>query len=175
MPEQFDIVHPWSVTRAADDVEVLYAVEGSPALVRRGVVSAWDPADVHHRVIIYSGQWDFGRHNVDRSVHALMGSSYPFLIPAREINRVLRSRDRFSVEDLAPDSPLAVAAWRSGDGAIRILVGEVDEGFRDSTDGDWPLTAVVPGFSQTLQTTLTYGQSRLFAVSAEGIAAQWRP
>ncbi|WP_375388868.1 hypothetical protein [uncultured Amnibacterium sp.] len=172
IPAEFATVHPSSINHAADHVDVLYSVDGSPALVRSGSVAAWDPADVQHRVIVYSGQWDFGSHNPDQSVRDLMGSAYPFLIPAREINRVLAEHAAVSVADVAADSPVAVAAWRTSAG-VRVLVGEVEEGFRTTTDGTWPVTVRVPHLSATVQTDLTYGQSRLFTVTAEGVAASW--
>lgn len=172
VPVEFAIVHPSSVTRAADGVDVLYLVDGSPALVRRGSVAAWDPADVHHRVITYSGQWDFGRHNPDSSVLDLMGSSYPFLVAAREINRVLAEHGKLSVADLAADSPVAVSAWRTASG-IRVLVGEVEEGFRPTTDGTWPVSVRIPELSSAVDTELSYGQSRLFQVTADGITEDW--
>ncbi len=173
VPSEFEIVHPWSANTAAHNVDVIYSVDNSPALVRRGAIAAWDPADVHHRVIEYSGQWDFGRHNIDRSVHALMGSSYPFVLTVREINRVLSERGSVSVADLASDAPVAVAAWRLADGTVRILVGEVEEGFRPTTDGTWPVSVRVPQLDQTVTSDLSYGQSRLFDVTKAGVIARW--
>ncbi|MCY7411681.1 MAG: hypothetical protein LH471_01365 [Salinibacterium sp.] len=174
VPDEFEAVHPWSVTHAAEDVDVLYSVEGSPALVRRGAVAAWDPADVHHRVLKFSGQWDFGRHNGDRSVCALMGSPYPFLIAAREINRALKESGRFWVTDVAADSPVAISAWRTGDGTVRVLVGEVEEGFRPTTDGGWPVSVHVPGVADAIETTLRYAETRLFEVGEGRVSERWR-
>ncbi len=172
IPQDFAIVHPTSLTRAAEGFDVLYQVDENPALVRKGSVAAWDPADVRHRTIAYTGLWNFGRHNPDSSVVELMGSAYPFAITAREINRVLASHDAVSVRDLPVDSPLAVAAWRSSAGSVKVLVGEVEEGFRPTTGGTWPLSVSLPE-SNTLSAELHYGESRLFEVSESGVAERW--
>ena len=95
------------------------------------------------------------------------------MITAREINRVLREHGSLSVNDLAADSPVAVAAWRTEDEAIQILVGEVDEGFRDTTDGTWPVSVSVPGIAAPLEAHLSYGESRLFKVTASGTTDSW--
>lgn len=172
VPDQFATEHPWTANEAADDVEVLYSVGGSPVLVRRDTVSAWDPADVRHRVIIYSGQWDFGRHNADAPVTELMGSPFPFLIAAREISRVLNTTGALAALGASAESPVAVAAWETAAGT-RVLLGEVEEGFRATTDGDWNVSIQVPGQPEAIDVSLRYGQSELLTITDHTASANW--
>ena len=172
VPETFGVVHRWSETAADADADVLYSVDGAPALVRHGSIAAWDPADVVHRKIVYSGLWDFGRHNGDRPVVELMGSPYPFLITAREISRVLREHGALSVGDVRANSPVTITAWRSG-GHTHVLVAELEEGFRDSTDGSWEVRVEIPQENTEIELSLKYAESRLLQVTSEGQVDLW--
>lgn len=172
IPATFPIVHRWSPTVVDAGVDVLYSVDGSPALVRRGAVAAWDPADVIHRKITYSGLWDFGRHNGDRPVVDLMGSPYPFLLTAREILRVLRTRGALATRDLGAQYPVTVTAWRSA-GEVHVLVADLEEGFRDTTAGGWTVTIDLPIQDQQIDVPLRYAESKLFRTSEKGSNQIW--
>ncbi len=166
VPDVFELVHPRTSNTAADDAAVVYSVGGSPALVRRGPVLAWDASDVHHR-----RPNDLNlNHNgprTDRSMAQLMGSSYPFLLTAREISDRLRDAGRVARRATDSATPLAVGAWTLADGSTRVLVGNLEEGFRETTDGRWEAVVDLPERGAEVHVDLGYGQSQLYGVAAE--------
>lgn len=163
LPERFAIRQHFTRNAADDDVDVVYAVDGSPVLTRRDVLLLWDPCDVKHRLVVYSGKWDFGRHAVDESTPNLMGSPFGYVMAAREINRLLAEAGHVAVTARAWDDTMAVTSWVSGDGARRVLVGETEEGFRETTDGDWNVRVSVPGGAEHA-VSLPYGSASLLTL-----------
>lgn len=163
LPTRFAIRHHWSSSSAADGVEVVYTVHGSPALARRGSLVIWDPCDVKHRLVEYSGKWDFGRHALDESTPELMGSPFGYVMAAREIGRLLAEAGHLNVRPRAWDDTMAVTSWTSADGSRRVLVGETEEGFRPTTDGDWCVRLLLPQ-GAAHEVALTYGQALLLTV-----------
>ncbi len=163
LPREFAIRHLHSANIATHDAEVIYSVAGSPALVRRGSVVTWDPCDVKHRLVVYSGKWDFGRHAVDESTAVLMGSPYGYVMAAREISRLLAEGGDTHVTPAEWDDTMAVASWKLADGTRRVLVGETEEGFRDTTEGVWSTTVTVQG-GAVIDASLRYGEARLYEI-----------
>jgi hypothetical protein len=163
LPARFAIRQHWTKNSVVDDVEVVYSVQGSPALTRRGSVLFWDPCDVKHRLVVYTGQWDFGRHAVDESTPDLMGSPFGYVMAAREINRLLAENGHLNVQSRAWDDTIAVASWTNSDGSRRLLVGETEEGFRESTSGDWGVRVALPEGSEHA-VNLSYAQAVLLTL-----------
>ncbi|WP_439564616.1 hypothetical protein [Microcella sp.] len=168
LPDSFAIRQHWSSNTVVDDVDVVYSVQGSAVLIRRGNVLLWDPCDVKHRLVEYSGKWDFGRHAVDESTPDLMGSPFGYVMAAREINRLLREAGCLSVSPRAWDDTMAVTAWVGADGHRRVLVGEMEEGFRASTEGEWVTRLSLPGNVEHT-VALRYGEAALITVRGVGV------
>ncbi|MDR1393601.1 MAG: hypothetical protein LBJ62_06510 [Bifidobacteriaceae bacterium] len=164
LPEEFSIVQPWTANQAVGGAEVIYQVDGSPALVRRDLISSWDPPEVIHRSVsdLVGGH---GGPRGDLSMTQRLGSPYGVLLAAAEIMRALKLTGRIAAEPLEATSPVAMSAWTRDDAVTMVLLGELEEGFRESTEGDWRLT--VTGLGEPLEVCLSYGQSQLYAVGSD--------
>lgn len=173
LPDGFAIRQHWSDNTVVDDVDVVYSVQGSPVLVRRGNVLLWDPCDVKHRLVEYSGKWDFGRHAVDESTCDLMGSPFGYVMAAREMNRLLHEAGCLSVSPRAWEDTMAVTAWVGADGHRRVLVGETEEGFRESTEGEWVTRLCLPGGVEHT-VALRYGEAAVIAVRGRAVVETYR-
>lgn len=175
LPASFAIRHEWSRNRAADDADVVYAVDGSPALVRRGQLLAWDPCDVLHRSVEYTGKWDWSKDKVDEPTTVLMGSPYAFGLTAREINDLLRQGGAPSVCTASPTDTITVAVWRSSDGTRTVLTAELEEGFTATTDGTWAADLLLPDKPThgTVPIALRYGTSRLVHLRGGALETPW--
>ncbi len=128
--EEFPIFHLWSRNRAADGVEVLYSVNGSPALTLRGNVLVWDPGDYNENV---------GRHQQPvPPILGIVGSPCSYALVARAMRRMLKSRQRLASFSEELRFPLTVGAWRRADGTMLVLVCDTEEGFDYSAvTGRW--------------------------------------
>lgn len=169
VPERFAIRQHWTNNSVAEDVEVIYTVQGSPTLTRRGAVIVWDPCDVKHRLVEYSGKWDFGRHAVDEPTRDLMGSPFGYVMAAREINRLLQESGRLAVFPRAWDDTMCVTSWTGADGRRRVLVGETEEGFRESTNGDWVVRIELPAGVEHV-VAFHYGEAAVITVQDRVVA-----
>lgn len=172
-PLQFSIRHLWSKNRAAPDADVIYTVDGSPALVRRGHLLAWDPCDVLHRLVEYTGRWDWSKRDIDEPTPVLMGSPQPYGLTARELNRLLAAAGKPNVQTASPTDTLTVAVWTSSDGTHTALLAELEEGFRSTTDGTWAADLAFSGQETAISIRMSYATSRLVHLRAGYIEAPW--
>jgi hypothetical protein len=128
MPEEFKIFHLHSRNFAVGGAEVLYSVEGSPALTLRGNVLVWDPGEYNENV---------GCHQQPvPPISEIVGSPYSYALVARALRGLLRSKRCMVPGSEELHFPLTVGAWRLVDGSIRVLVGDTEEGFDHSGKTD---------------------------------------
>ncbi len=121
MPDDFKIFHLFSRNRAVGGAEVLYSVEGSPALTLRGNVMVWDPGEYNENV---------GCHQQPvPPISEIVGSPYSYALVARAMRRLLRSKGRLVADSEELRFPVTVGVWHLADGSLRVLLCDTEEGF----------------------------------------------
>ncbi len=58
----------------------------------------------------------------------------PYALAAGALNQLLKQHDSLHVEAIDLQQTMSIAAWRTKDGAFRILAGNLEEGLRDDAD-----------------------------------------
>ncbi len=133
MPAQFDAAPPPLQTRSAPQ-KVVYAVGPSAALTLDQAagrsVSYWAPAPLDDAWYV--------------PLRDLMRDPAPFALASATLSRQLATARAFraAVTDLR--QPGTIAAWRTRDGAISILVGNLEEGLDDDADRSRRLELALP-------------------------------
>jgi hypothetical protein len=124
IPEQFSLIHNWTLNTASPGATVLYKVNNSPALIINEAngheVLFWDPPE--------------SKEDWRKSLRDELGSEFPCVLTARGIHRLLRSTGSPYLADVPVDQPLAISAWKQADGSLRILAANLEEGLADSPD-----------------------------------------
>jgi len=135
VPATFPVRQGLSANRAASGATPLYAVAGSPVLVlntsqgRR--LLEWDPPEF-----------------TDLCCKPLReiwgGSAAPYALAAGAVNSLLRS-DRFlHAAGIQMQQTFNVSAWKTSDGSLHILAGNLEEGLREDADVGRNATLVLP-------------------------------
>jgi hypothetical protein len=134
-PATFPVRQGLSVNRAAPGARPVYAVAGSPALVlntgagRR--LLAWDPPEF-----------------IDLCCKPLReiwgGSAAPYALAAGAVNNLLRSDGSLHAAGIQMQQTFTVSAWKTSDGALHILAGNLEEGLREDADMGRNATLVAP-------------------------------
>jgi hypothetical protein len=125
MPKEFKIFHLHSRNFAVGGAEVLYSVGGSPALTLRGNVLVWDPGEYNENV---------GCHQQPvPPISEIVGSPYSYVLVARALRRLLRSRRRLVADSEELRFPVTIGVWRCSGGSQRVLLCDTEESFNDSS------------------------------------------
>ena len=110
---------------ATSDAKVIYTVDGSPALTldetagRR--IAAWDAPNLRSiQEIPLSQIWG--------------NTGAPYALAAGAFNKMLQARSDLHVDQIDLKQTMNVAAWRTDDGKLHILAGNLEEGLRDDAD-----------------------------------------
>ena len=132
-PHVFPLYHPYANSSLIKDanVEVIYSVSSSPALIRKGSLSVWDAPEL----FIYSSMRE-RRDNISTDI--LLGSAAPYALAARLVNDDLSKAGKFSAR--SPDMLLPVwcGSWTNKSGELTILLADIEEGL-DHAGKDLPL------------------------------------
>jgi hypothetical protein len=166
LPLEFRVVHGWCASSAAPDARVLYEVAGSPCLTVRGTILVWDPPEFDRRFIsdpelvvdpdaLRAEFW-----KADISMSERLGSPVAYVLTARAFAGLLRRGGALWADGVRADRPVQLAAWRLEDGSLRLLAADLEEGFRDSTDGTAEIR-VMRGDEPLADLRLGYAQSTL--------------
>ena len=135
VPSNFNTYcHPDRVS-ADPDTRVIYEQEGSPALTldetggRR--IAAWDAPDL--------------RSIEQKPLSQIWGNTgAPYALAAGVLNALLRGNSELHVDRIDLRQTMSIAAWRTSDGKLRILAGNLEEGLRDDADMTRNSTLVIP-------------------------------
>ena len=161
IPQKFYVVYRFAPNQVVGGAQVVYAVDGSPELTinRTGGkrVAVWDPPELLSRVSSKSPEVQIVKSHVDGPVMVRLdgqmdlplkqlwgNTGAPYALAAGVLNSLLSSVDALHVAAIDLDQTLALAAWSTADGALRILAGNVDEGIREDADMSRHATLVLP-------------------------------
>lgn len=137
IPQEFSILHSMSENIVASEGQVLYEVEGNPALIVNATkgkrLAVWDPAELlpdHPRM--------------DKPFADFIGSPYAYVIVARVLNDFLKDSACPHVKQVEPGQAVNVGYWKLRDGSYRVLAGNLEEGLRHDADFSRQVTLVFP-------------------------------
>jgi len=139
IPGSFPLYQPASANESAPPTEVIYSVNGSPALTLstngRAKVVCWDPADLSYEAF---PDW------LDIPLIERMGSVYPFVLAARTIADSLKGTGSPFIENIDATTPATVLAWKKSDGTFNVLAAELEEGLSDAARTPFELRVKLP-------------------------------
>jgi hypothetical protein len=115
---------PESGSRAAD-ATVIYSEESSPALTLNAtggkLAAAWNAPDLRSlQEIPLSQIWG--------------NTGAPYALAAGTLNEMLRRNASLHASQIDLNQTMSIAAWRTTNGAIHLLAGNLEEGLRDDAD-----------------------------------------
>ena len=155
-PARFAIHHPWTRNVVIGPGRVWYEVDGSPCLVVTDRVVFWDPPDFRHTVV------DGRVSELPCPIADQLGSPHAFVLAARALHTLLATTGALTPVSVDAAYPVCVLGWKLADGTTRLLVGDLEEGFRDSTDGVARLSLRVD--ERTVAIELGYAETRLLTL-----------
>jgi hypothetical protein len=125
LPSQFDTWCHRVMRVGSARTDVVYSEDDSPALlVNQGGglhLAAWNPPELRSiEGVPLSQVWG--------------NTGAPYALAAGVFNDLLKSNSALHVEKIDLNQTMDVAAWRTRDGKIRILAGNLEEGLRDDAD-----------------------------------------
>ena len=140
VPDEFSIFHyPLNSSVIRKDVNVLYSVNNSPALIvdqKNGRnVSFWDPADYYHD--------HYPKHD-DLPMIERLGSAYPYVLTSRVLNAQLKANNSIHTKEIKADKPFSYLSWEMKDGTRKIMAAQMEEGMIDAIDYSTSATIVFP-------------------------------
>ncbi|MGA8731741.1 MAG: hypothetical protein WB608_23485 [Terracidiphilus sp.] len=130
------ITYCHSAKSSADpDAKVIYTEEGSPALTLNEMagkrMAAWDAPDL--------------RSIEEMPLSQIWGNTgAPYALAAGALNELLQGNSKLHVDKIDLRQTMSIAAWRTDDGKLRILAGNLEEGLRDDADMGRHATLVIP-------------------------------
>jgi hypothetical protein len=135
VPEMFGTYHRLSADKASGGARIVYSVEDSPVLTlntKAGKkVVMWDPPDLQpNEDVPLRDDWGGG------------GAAYA--LTAAALNSLLSGGGALHAESIDLNQTINVTAWRTKDGAVRLLAANLEEGLRDDADMTRHATMVLP-------------------------------
>ena len=133
VPANFnDYCHPWRSPALSGATKVIYSDEGTPALTLNSAngthVAAWNPPNLPSiQGLPLSQVWG--------------NTGAPYALAAGTLNELLKTKSALHADGIDLQQTMNVAAWRTQDGKLRILAGNLEEGLRD--DADFSRTAAL--------------------------------
>jgi hypothetical protein len=142
VPGNFATYHRLTSNRVSNEARVVYSVEGSPVLILNNSAGKrlmmWDPPDV-------SGRGDPDGRGTGSLRDIWGGSAGAYALAAGAVNSLLSSRpDALRAAHIDLNQTMSVIAWRTRDGALHLLAGNLEEGLRDDSDATRHATMVLP-------------------------------
>ncbi len=135
IPEVFATYHRRSDNTASGGARVLYSVEGSPVLTLNTAagmkVVMWDPPDLRPDGDVPLRD-DWG------------GSGAAYALTAGALNYLLSGSAALHAKSIDLNQTMNVIAWRTKNGAFRLLAANLEEGLRDDADMTRHATMVLP-------------------------------
>ena len=135
MPENFNTYcYPWNGS-ASPESKTIYSDNGSPALMlntdhgMRFVI--WNPPDMRSMEGVPLSQvWG--------------NAGAPYALAAGVFNEMLQMNPTLHVSKIDLKQTMNIAAWRTRDGEVRILAGNLEEGLRDDADFSRSAALAIP-------------------------------
>lgn len=175
VPSTFNLVYRLASNRASDEAQVVYDVDGNPELIlnRTGGkrMAAWDPPELLSRVSSKSPLVQIVKSEADGPVMVRLdgqmdlplkqlwgNTGAPYALMAGVLNSLLSSVDALHVTSINLAQTMNIAAWRTEDGGLRILAGNVEEGIRDDADMSRHGTLVLPSSWKSVRWHSVWGK-----------------
>ncbi|MGP8270456.1 MAG: hypothetical protein ACLQLH_10345 [Terracidiphilus sp.] len=119
----------------AADTTVIYTEEGSPALTLKEtgglLAAAWNAPDLMSlQDIPLSRIWG--------------NTGAPYALAAGTLNEMLRRNASLHASQIDLNQTMSIAAWRTTNGTIHLLAGNLEEGLRDDADLSRHATLAIP-------------------------------
>lgn len=126
--------YPWNGS-ASSESKVVYSDDGSPALIlnmNHGMrIAFWNPPDLRSMEGVPLSQvWG--------------NTGAPYALAAGVFNEMLQINSALHVSKIDLKQTMNIAAWRTQEGKLRILAGNLEEGLRDDADFTRSATLAIP-------------------------------
>ncbi len=122
-----DLCHKWSgdIMPVSAAIKTIYFEDEAPALVVNETngkhLAAWNPPDLRSMEgVPLSKVWE--------------NTGAPYALAAGALNEMLGENHAMHVDKIDLRQTMNVAAWRTSDGRVHILAGNLEEGLRDDAD-----------------------------------------
>jgi hypothetical protein len=120
-----DYCYPWRGSVIPQAATTIYSEEGAPALVSHigstNRIAAWNPPDL--------------RSLEGKPLSQIWGNTgAPYALAAGMFNSLLSASSALHVSAIDLKQTMNIAAWRTREGKVRILAGNLEEGLRDDAD-----------------------------------------
>jgi len=135
-----DFCYPWTGSAPPEFAKVIYSEDRTPSLVlneRNGQhLAAWNPPNLRSiQGIPLSQVWG--------------NTGTPYALAAAVFNELLKSNSALHAEKIDLQQTMNIAAWRTQQGKLRILAGNLEEGLRDDADFSRTAALAIPQSWQT--------------------------
>jgi len=120
---------------ASADARIIYTVQDSPRLTiditGRKRIALWSPPDFRSMGGLPLSQiWG--------------NTGAPYALAAGVLNNLLKQNTVLHANEIDLRQTMTISAWRTSDGALRILAGNLEEGLRDDADFSRHATLALP-------------------------------
>ncbi len=125
-PASFDdYCYPWAGSALPEFAKTVYSEEGAPALALNTTghnrIAVWNPPNL--------------RSLEGMPLSQIWGNTgAPYALAAATFNQLLQTNSALHVNKIDLKQTMNIAAWRTQDGKLRILAGNLEEGLRDDAD-----------------------------------------
>jgi len=134
--EPFPVRQGFSKNTALGNSKTVYSVGDSPALVlTQGSnlrLLTWDPPE-------FAVEWD------TRLLDIWRGSAAPYALAAGAVNALLANSGALHAAAIDTRETVNLTAWRTGDGKVHLMFGNLEEGLSDDADASRNATIKLPG------------------------------
>jgi hypothetical protein len=125
LPAKFNVYCQPSGTLASPSTQTFYVQENSPALTLASTkgrsLAAWDAPNLRSLEGVPLSQiWG--------------NAGEPYALAAGVINLLLKSNSGLHVDQIDLNETMNISAWRTANGGLHILAGNLEEGLRDDAD-----------------------------------------
>jgi hypothetical protein len=150
-----------------DGNDVVYSVDGSPQLLmsRNGKAHwmLWDPPD-------------FLAERFDRPLRETMGgSAAPYVLAAASLNGLLRDTGAIHARTIDAEQTGTVGAWRTQDGTLHLLFGNLEEGLREDADRSRHVTLELPAAWRDTGWKSVWNGGMVYAAGRRGLKVDLKP
>jgi hypothetical protein len=153
-------------SRVSGKIQPIYSIEGSPQFLQSDRDSVhlllWDPADLAHlRDTPLRETWG--------------GSAAPYVITAEAITRMLAAAGKLHADSIVPAQTMVAGAWRTADGKVHLLFGNLEEGLRDDADRSRHDTMVLPAAWDSFKWRSVWKETSTISLEANKIKIDLAP
>ncbi|HEX4030700.1 MAG TPA: hypothetical protein VHX20_10080 [Terracidiphilus sp.] len=140
LPQSFNVMSRGLANRLSGEANVVYFVNGNPVLLinrtRGRKLIIWDPPEL----VRVKG------HPTEVPLSEIWGNTgTPYALAAAALTTLLAGEKKLHASKIDLRQTMSIAAWKTMNGAVYILAGNLEEGLRDDADGTRHATLDLPG------------------------------